>query len=292
MLRRILIAFVVVVFFVLEASAKTIYIYADSGTCEECIQETESSLALELGFHYSIQRIKAAKVIEGSWRDDAALFVIPGGRATPYALSLNGEGNAQIRQYVENGGALLLICAGGYYGGAYVEFAKGTSLEKLGERELAIFPGKVIGPALADYDYYSESGARAAEITWNDLLMEEKTHESILYYNGGGYFERAEHYPGVRTIANYAKHPHKPAAIVHVTVEKGVAVLSGVHIEYNARVLRRVDKSIEAIHDIEQKRRELFRRILFSLNLNLFATDSLTSTSGLSRDSHAESNCK
>jgi biotin--protein ligase len=118
-----------------------------------------------------------------------------GGRASPYAQKLNGEGNRRIRDYVENGGKYLGLCAGAYYAGAHVEFAQGTKNEIIAERELGFFPEKVVGPALAEYDYHSEKGAKAARINRLD-----KNSKSVVYYNGGGFFAQATTYPNVTVI--------------------------------------------------------------------------------------------
>jgi glutamine amidotransferase-like uncharacterized protein len=270
--RLVAIVFAILVF-IGEASARTIYIYAGDGTCLECIEQTEASLAQELSDEYRITEIGASEVIGGAWREDAALFVVPGGRATPYARSLNGKGNAQLREYVEEGGAFLGLCAGGYYGGAFVEFAKGTDIEVIGSRELAFFPGKVIGPALAAFDYYSESGARLADINWRDPKSPHETAQSTLYYNGGGYFANVALHPEVQVLATYAGLHDRPPAIILAKVKKGTAILSGVHIEYHTDVLARLNKNLEATPiEYEKKRLRLLRNVLDHLRLNLSKT--------------------
>jgi len=44
---------------------------------------------------------------------------------------LKFKGNKLIREYVEQGGMYLGLCAGGYYGAQKVEFEVGTPLEVL-----------------------------------------------------------------------------------------------------------------------------------------------------------------
>jgi biotin--protein ligase len=244
------------------------YIYADEGTCEECIKQTELSLRAELASEYLIKRIKAIEILESDWQHDAALLVIPGGIATPYAKLLNGEGNAVIRAFVEQGGSFLGICAGGYYGCAMIEFARGTKEEVIGARELAFFPGTTIGPALAPHDYYSERGARAAKITWTD--HNSTAHVSTLYYNGGGYFTDACSYVSTQIVATYDGLLDNPAAIIETPVEKGVAILSGVHFEYNSYILPRIEKNLgSSLGVLESQRKSLLRFILSRLRLNL-----------------------
>ncbi|MCA9506953.1 MAG: hypothetical protein KC505_00850 [Myxococcales bacterium] len=248
------------------------FIYADKGTCMECVVETEKSLSNELS-NYSIKRIMADELLMSRWQGEAALLVIPGGRATPYAELLNGKGNDLIRQFVEGGGSVLGLCAGGYYGGAFVEFAKDTTMEVVRKHELAFFPGTVIGPVLADYDYYSESGARAARIKWIGVGESLYERKATLYYNGGGYFAQANEYPKTSVIATYEGVHNNPAAIIEVLVAQGVAILSGVHFEYNCSVLNRIDWELNNfIEEYNCQRRELLRNVLSRLGLKLMAS--------------------
>ena len=179
-----------------------VYIYKDDGVSEESLLQTIATLKELLSRNYSVHTINAKDVIYNKWIKDAALFVMPGGADLPYAKKLNGKGNHNIKNYVQDGGAYLGICAGSYYGSAYVEFDKGGELEVLGERELAFFPGKEIGPILAKYDYKNNSGARAANIK----LALDAVKESIVYYNGGGYFENAANYDKVSVVGYYQNH--------------------------------------------------------------------------------------
>lgn len=258
----------IIVLFIDRSAAQSIYIYADDGTDGECIEQTTASLENELSREYRITQIMASQVINGSWRDDAALFVIPGGRATPYAESLNGKGNDKIRQYVEGGGAFLGICAGSYYGGAFVEFGKGAPYQVMREHELAFFRGRVIGPAFAAYEYSIRSSARPVNINWRDPDFPREISSSTIYYDGGGYFADAGSYPEVRVLATYTELPTNPPAIIHVRVKEGVAILSGVHFEFSTGVLsRKIMMDIPA--DVEKMRVRLLQNVLTHLGLKL-----------------------
>ena len=247
-----------------KAYTNNIYIYADKGSCEECIQQCEKSFYDELTDDYQVYRITAAQILASGWQDNTALLVIPGGKAGPYAELLAGKGNDLIRKYIENGGAYLGFCAGAYYASASLEFAKGTSIEVIAERDLALFPGKIIGPALATYDYYSESGARAAKI------LTEGAEPLTIYYNGGGYFVEPQNYPNINIIASYNNLSKNPAAIIQIILNKGKVILSSVHCEFNSNVLNRVDSTLAPeINNIEKGRRKLWRYLLESLGLNL-----------------------
>ncbi|KAJ2720534.1 biotin holocarboxylase synthetase [Coemansia sp. Benny D115] len=202
-----------------------------------------------LSHRYAVIPVDGETLRGQPWETKAALLVMPGGRDVPYTRELNGEANRRIRQWVEAGGRFLGICAGGYYGSARCEFEPGTDKQVIGDRELAFFPGTCMGAAYPGYDYKSEFGARAAELTvdhaafgvireaWSDDSPKVRT-----YYNGGGYFAGADGRPGVVVLARYAGDVSDPsdraksvadaAAIVSCAVGQGVAVLSGVHPEY------------------------------------------------------------
>ena len=255
--------FLTALFFVFELHANNIYIYDDLGSCEECVEETIKSIKEALSNKYKITRIDHKGVIAGIWSKEAALFVIPGGKAGPYAKLLNGDGNQIIKTYVARGGAFLGLCAGAYYAGSFVEFAKNTSIEVVGPRELALFKGCVVGPALAPYDYYSESGARAA-------LIKLSESSCVLYYNGGGYFQDAATTANTKVLATYSTLEINQPAIIECKVEAGVAVLSGVHFEFPASFLTRIPKTdAYALDILEEQRKNLLREILIRLNLEL-----------------------
>lgn len=224
---------------VFAAPKNTIYIYQDEGVSDESLAQTFSTFKNQLK-KYAVKTINAQKIKEGHWSKNAVLFVLPGGADLPYVKKLNGEGNKKIQEYVKNGGAFLGICAGGYYGSAYVEFDKNGPLEVLGPRELGFFQGKAIGPILAPYDYKTQRSSRAAKI--HTIL--DTVPNTVVFYNGGGYFKHAEQAPNTKIIATYENHL---PAIILIHYGRGKVLLSGVHIEYNPSQLNPRDKYIKKI---------------------------------------------
>ena len=204
----------------------TIYVYNDVGVSEKCASDTCYMLKKCVRADYHIQKISADKVISGEWMFDAVLFIIPGGKATPYAERLNGQGNDNIKSFVRNGGSYLGICAGGYYGSSHVEFDKGGPLEVCGDMELCFIKCKAIGPVLCKYDYNSLSGALAANIITNE-------HENVVvWFNGGAYFDCPKSMDDVVVLAAYDHEGHNEPAIIYAKYETGNVVLSGVHFEH------------------------------------------------------------
>ena len=208
---------------------KTVFIYIGPGVSKRSSNQVAVTLSDFLPSKYKVKTISAKEVITTQWQKEAALFVMPGGADVPYCKSLNGLGNNKIREYVLCGGNYLGICAGAYYASSAIAFAKETPIEVIGERELKFFPGQSVGPAIAPYDYNSFAGAAVIPVIVNTVALRRKD-PCYTFYNGGGYFEDAEDYQTVRTLARYSK--INKAAVVACAVGKGQAVLSGVHFEY------------------------------------------------------------
>lgn len=204
-----------------------IYIYQDAGVSKPFFEQTANMIKTFADTSYALRGITAKQIKETEWEKTAALLIIPGGADLPYVRKLNGKGNARIKAFIENGGRILAICAGSYFCGAYVEFDKGGANEVLGERELALFPGKVIGPHLAPFCYETEKGTRAASIT----TYFDKKRCLQVFYNGGGYFENADE----NTVL--ARYSSQKAAIVKMKVGKGIAILSAIHFEVDFNLL-------------------------------------------------------
>lgn len=263
---RFLILFLSLLCFAAKAvSHPSIYIYADKGVSSEALAQTLNSTQTTLDKNYKIKTITAKDVIQGNWRKDAALFIMPGGADIPYTKALNGKGNEQIKAFVHQGGAYLGICAGSYYGSQNIIFAKGTPFQVTGRRELGFFKGTARGPALAPYDTVTYKGTRAAKL----LLSNNK--EATIFFFGGNFFE-ADPMPKNTTImARYKELPQQPPAIIKIEVGSGTVILSGVHFEYNQAQLNSKDPYlaliIPSLKSHETERQELLRSIFSQLGL-------------------------
>lgn len=190
---------------------------------------------------------------------------MPGGRDLPYVASLQGRGNKAIKTFVQGGGSYLGICAGGYYATSFVEFAKGDPvLEVVGPRELKFFPGTAQGPTFPGFEYDSNAGAKpaamllsqhgsrlAAEV-WSTTVAAELTEPFSVFYNGGCHFipknqlqrkaQTAIEQPSnnsFEVLATYTtENVSGQAAIIACRFGKGKVILSGVHLEASAQLLR------------------------------------------------------
>lgn len=261
----------------MHMQAKTIYLYCGPGVDPYSLHQLRDTLILAAP-EYALECINSKTLFSKDWESDAALFVMPGGADRPYARILDGEGNRRIRAFVEQGGSYLGICAGSYYAGASIEFAKGDPYEVIEGRELAFFPGLVRGPNLAPFSYGDNAGVRAAALRKHGS-SEEDISVSITY-NGGGYFVDAHQAPNTHVLFEYEDQPFNPeccdnpegeAAIIQCDVGEGTAILSAIHPEYAPCELP-LDESIQAslkneLCAYDQERLELFRELLKRLGI-------------------------
>jgi len=238
-----------------------IYIYGDSGVGQFGLGQLQSALERALP-NTPIKTLNANDVIEGQWRTDALLFAMPGGRDIFYCEKLRGAGNSQIRDFVHCGGHYLGICAGAYYGSGTVHFALESPLEVKGARELAFFPGVAKGPLFAanSFSYDSSfgvdnSGATAAPIRYRDSVVQA-------YYNGGCGFINAEQHISCEILGWYEE--LKIPCIIRCQCGKGTALLSGIHLEFDANDLppSTPEKVREVLLESRDEQRNLFTNLV------------------------------
>ncbi|AAP05390.1 BPL-N domain-containing protein [Chlamydia caviae] len=162
------------------------------------------------------------------WECTARLLIIPGGADRPYHETLHGLGTARIDNYVREGGSYLGICAGAYFACKSLSFDEPDGFLYTADRGLGFFPGRAVGPAYGSvFSYTTPVGVRAAPLVFSNL----NTYGWALF-NGGPYFEHADAYTEICVEARYEDLPEQPAAIISRRLDKGLVVLSGLHIEY------------------------------------------------------------
>lgn len=185
---------------------------------------------------YEIRAIMAADIRDDpTLFDDAVMFVMPGGADLPYCALLNGEPNARIRRFVEDGGVYFGICAGAYYACRELAFHAGTRGAICGPRELAFVDAVAVGslPELTAGRLYDGTPRTAAAVTLRTTDSLAVPPVSLhAHYHGGCRFDFDEvAQAGAEVLAVYADLDETPPAIVSAPVGKGRAILTGVHLE-------------------------------------------------------------
>ncbi|MEW9809982.1 MAG: BPL-N domain-containing protein [Candidatus Symbiodolus clandestinus] len=249
----------------------TIYLYNDSGVSQQAFYQTERCLKNLLSQHYLIKHINAQEIAQGQWKTDAVLLVIPGGTDRFYLKRLQGQANQSIKQYVAQGGKYLGICAGAYYASASIEFDQGGALAIAGHRPLGFFAGTAVGPLFGPHSYNGNCSARCARLR---LRAFDPSAIFEVFYNGGPHFIEAEKYPDVTVIAEYEEITESPAAaIITIKIGEGVAVLSAVHIEYDALTFPATDRDLlkltPTLLNSQPQRLQLLRNLFTTCELEL-----------------------
>ncbi|KAK1979828.1 biotin-protein ligase [Colletotrichum cereale] len=214
-----------------------VLVYSGTGTTVESVRHCIYSLRRLLSPTYAVIPVAESALLKEPWQPTCALLVIPGGGDLGYCRVLNGPGNRRIADFVRGGGAYLGFCAGAYYGSRQCEFEVGNrTLEVVGSRELAFFPGTCRGGAFKGFEYHSERGARAVRLAVKEGFAEG---EVLSYYNGGGVFVDADRFNGVEVLARYADDIDVDggtgqAAVIACKIGSGNVILTGPHPEFAA----------------------------------------------------------
>ncbi|KAI9311361.1 biotin-protein ligase [Dichotomocladium elegans] len=162
-----------------------------------------------------------------------------------------------------------------YYGSSEIEFEKARKdMMVVGKRELGFYPGLCRGTIYPGFVYGSEQGARSSPVQLssehlqkyygNDRLVPKVIH---MYYNGGGYFAKADTYESVQVLARFLEpgictDETNPAAAVACRVGKGTAVLIATHPEYDMDHFDE-NKQMEAELRQSEPDRKMFLRAVF-----------------------------
>lgn len=252
-----------------------VLIYSGPGTSALSVQQVTRSLRRCLGKLYDIKTVDAKVVREDPWETGCALFVIPGGEDLPYLDALGSLGVEKIRNWVNvNAGRYLGICAGAYFASSFVKFDEFGPLKIVGERPLSLFPDSAIGPLFPGFQYHSHEGALATRLTCHD------NSQISAYYNGGCYFHNAETIgESVKVLARYnADQAKDQAAVVLTQTGIGKALLCGVHLEYEAELLRNEEISaniLEILEKTQDDRLNFFKLCLSYLDLKTSIMDAM-----------------
>ncbi|KAJ5907447.1 hypothetical protein N7495_000129 [Penicillium taxi] len=269
--------------------------FSGNGTTVDSVRHCIYTMRRLLAPRYAVTPVTGEMLLHEPWTATCALLVIPGGADLGYARTLNGAGNRRITQFVRRGGKFLGFCAGGYYGSKRCEFEVGDkTMEVIGDRELAFYPGTCRGCTFPGFIYHSEAGARAAalDVSKDTLSIGTVPTQFNSYYNGGGVFVDAPKFKGqgVEVLANYAEKLNVDpgegqAAVVYCKVGDGAAVLTGPHPEFAAANLdpkARPDfaEVIDVLAADDKARTDFLKACLSKLGLQV--TDETTTVPSLS----------
>lgn len=251
-------------------SRRTIYVYVDDGAdpfCAACLMRALHDV------HGHAEMIDAPDLLAGGWEQTCDALAFPGGADRPYAEKLDGRGNQLIRDYVEDGGRFLGVCAGAYYACRRIDFL-GEDLSLKKDRELGFFPGTAVGSLgelAAPYRVHDLRCAAAVE------LGTPLGPATVLYW-GGCRFQPDPNPLAAEVLARYtALPPGRDIAAVRTHVGRGRAVLVGVHAEirgedfdrhrheYPDPDARHVRETVAALYEGDADRSQFFSELVQAL---------------------------
>jgi glutamine amidotransferase-like uncharacterized protein len=189
--------------------AQVAVVFAGAGTCDGCAAAVAQLLQQQ---HYQVRLVDEHQLNDAALQG-ASLYVQPGGSDDIMdTLNVLSESQIQrIRDFVQQGGNYLGICAGGYLAGQYADRAEGSRAFAL--VELAEIDQEIVGDNSAQFIPLRLPG--------------EATTRNV-YYQAGPHFG-TQLPAGGKALAYYAGSNHIAARIS--TYGKGRVGLIGPHYE-------------------------------------------------------------
>lgn len=198
---------------------------------------------------YDVRTVTARDIVERDALGQRTLaFFLPGAnKGSRYADKLAGDGNKKVREFVENGGTFVGICAGAYYACEKIEWAFDNPAEKIDRS-----PGLDLIAGIARGPHRHLVAPNGTHVDWTGAGVTTVIHSirngsfqtsSVLYW-GGPALRIDENDPDTTVLARFAAVPDHPPAIVRRKVGRGQALALGVHPEYSgSRILNHIQKS-------------------------------------------------
>ncbi|MCB9989402.1 MAG: hypothetical protein H6868_08760 [Rhodospirillales bacterium] len=205
---------------------------------------------------------------------DTLAFILPGiiGEECHYYDVLGDEGNKAIRQYVEDGGTYMGLCAGAYYACETIEYAPAWGNKKTQKPGLNFFNAVARGPVTPDAPHPTP------ENEYNDLsvlqIFKENGDTIGVCYGNGPALENAID-DNLHVIARYKGVKDTPISIARKPVGKGQALFVGVVPEISSKhgianisthnvveLNNDIARIVMALHPHEEERATLWQELV------------------------------
>ncbi|MCB9965126.1 MAG: hypothetical protein H6855_03495 [Rhodospirillales bacterium] len=162
-------------------------------------------------------------------------FFLPGGWKANYDARLGEDGFQILRDYVQDGGAFVGICAGAFYASSKMRWQPSPDILVEKNPSLSFFNGLSAGPArLTDNPHSDGSGswhdASIASVTCYDTYGAFQAH--CLHWGGPRFYPEAE--DRLSPLATFNQLDNTPC-ILSGTFGAGLVTLSSVHPEITSK---------------------------------------------------------
>jgi glutamine amidotransferase-like uncharacterized protein len=167
--------------------------------------------------------ITPQEILKGKLKQFDILYMT-GGWAVPYIRDLKGGGTANIRKFVQQGGAYLGTCAGAFFAADYI-FWEG----KRYEYPLDLFPGYAKGPIAEIAPWPRFKLCRIHLIPKPHFITKDEPDSLMSLYYGGPWFHVP---PGFKAdVLAYYDLNNRPVMLAYESGH-GRVFLTGVHTEF------------------------------------------------------------
>ncbi|HCU06299.1 MAG TPA: hypothetical protein DIC42_01765 [Holosporales bacterium] len=231
-----------------------VFVYNDDGVMPQTVALWEQAFAFIEG-NFMLSFIKAGTILSGHLNTERCdLFIMPGGRATPFHEKLGVTGKANIKIFADNGGKCLGVGAGAYFLSSRSKFILpgGNSIERDG---VGLAQTEAYGPfsPIQSQKTKFTNGGSAFQVRY---VQETYREESFVFCNGGCFFENHEATVIAATELGEAV----------VIREANNIILSGVHPEFSPQWI----PGASPFHRnaLTQNSRDLLSRILRAFSFN------------------------
>ncbi|MGB1361036.1 MAG: BPL-N domain-containing protein, partial [Alphaproteobacteria bacterium] len=219
---------------------KHFFIYSDLGTNRVCIDQWILFFeSYDCGYY-----LLMADDVKSGALNNGDVFIIPGGADLPYCELLNGKGNREIKQFVENGGIYIGVCAGAYYAHKGIDW-QNTTETITGGRELSFFDGIATGPLVKPYNPDTTDGLTYIPVFFNDK-------KGMCYYKGGPIMVADN---DTDVISNFLYNGKKYPAVMQKDIGLGKAVAICPHMEFSDKYMTEInapdcENRVDIFHEI------------------------------------------
>jgi glutamine amidotransferase-like uncharacterized protein len=188
-----------------------------------------------------IRSVQATDIFDGSALGPDTVLVLPGApHGDGYRAQLGGDGFARIKEHVQDGGGLLLICASTYLASKTYSYDRDDGTTAQFVSDFALLDAHAHGPIPELSDPGKRWGgtlARHDVAMLNVFCLEGVEHEVGVCYSKG---PRLHVSPDETCdiIARFRDIAGQPPAIVGKTIGKGYAVFSSVSLDVSGSQMK------------------------------------------------------
>jgi len=215
-------------------------VYADPNSRVEFSTPEGSAIIREVkrvfGSKVVIELVDSASVQSGrAFDSNPHIFILPGilGETSHYPEHIGLRGNANIREFVSQGGVFMGFCAGAYYAAETILYQPKWGETKIREKDnLSIISAQAFGPLPGYCEPVAEERARFPK-GWHRVdpvpvvICENNRRIEMAYGYGPAFKLAAGSANDINVIARYADIEGTPPAIIEGKFGEGRVMLYG-----------------------------------------------------------------